>query len=308
MTDGPARRPFPSRAYFALVACVILAGAFVPASAQAMAVLPACEAKSPTIDSVTLKEVTMAGVRLEAQINPQGDETSYKFLIVWRALNPLERGEPLPGAPPVQEGHIAAGSSDVTVSAFLSGLQPGYMYWYEVVASNLGGPATSGATMFLYFHSSEAPNGVLAGPPYAPLERTGCLDELGNLAAAETVREQRAKEAAAKEAAAVKEQEETKARAAAVLANEEAARKHREQAAATDTRAQACTVPSLRGDTLSTARRALAKAHCRLGKVSRPREHHHGQLVVIGQRVGIGAKLPGDTRVGVTLGRPLRRR
>jgi hypothetical protein len=84
-----------------------------------MAGLPACEAKSPTIDSVTLKEVTMAGVALEAEINPEGNETSYEFLIVWRALKPRERGEPLPGDPPSQEGHISAGSSDVTVSAFL---------------------------------------------------------------------------------------------------------------------------------------------------------------------------------------------
>jgi hypothetical protein len=303
------KRSFPARACrLALVSCAILAGGLVPSSAQAMAGLPACEAKSPTIDSVTLKEVTMAGVALEAEINPEGNETSYEFLIVWRALKPRERGEPLPGDPPSQEGHISAGSSDVTVSAFLSGLQPGYTYWYQVIATSLGNNTRSAATALPYFNPDWYYSGYEEGPPYAPPVRAGCLDESGRLGAEETVREQRAKEAAAMQAAAAKEQEEAKARAAAVLADEEAARKHRqEEAAATDTGAQGCVVPPLRGDTLTSVRRTLSKAHCRLGKVSRPTEHHHGQLVVIGQRVDAGSKLPSDARVGVTLGRPLRR-
>ena len=289
----------------------MLACGLVPSSAQAMAGLPACEAKSPTIDSVTLKEVTMAGVALEAEINPQGNETSYEFLIVWRALKPRERGEPLPGEPPSQEGHISAGSSDVTASAFLSGLQPGYTYWYQVIATSLGNNTRSAATALPYFNPDwfeEVPP-YAEGPPYAPPERAGCSDESGDLAAAETGREQRAKEAAAKEAAATEEQEEDKARAAAVLAGEEAARKHREEeAAARDTRAQACIVPTLRGDTLTSARRALSKAHCRLGKVSKPKGHHHGQLVVTQERASAGAKLPSDARIAFILGGPLRRR
>lgn len=72
---------------------------------------------------------------------------------------------------------------------------------------------------------------------------------------------------------ALQVQEEAKIRAAAVLAGEEAARKRRvEEAAASAAQSgtPAC-VPSLRGDTLTSARRALSKAHCRLGKVSRPR-------------------------------------
>jgi hypothetical protein len=72
---GPAR---VLRCLGALCAGVAVFG--FPYCSQAVAGLPACEAKNPTIESATFKEVTMAGVGLEAQINPQGNETSYEFL------------------------------------------------------------------------------------------------------------------------------------------------------------------------------------------------------------------------------------
>lgn len=222
-------RPTRGVRYFGVL-CTAVAVFSFPCCSQAVAGLPACEAKPPTIESVTLKEVTVAGVSLEAQINPQGNETSYKFTIVWRAAEPTERGESPPGGPLVQEGHIGANSSPVTVSASLSGLQPDYLYWYEVIASNLGGTTRSIANMFLYFHSSSAPNGAIAGPPYAgpEVERTACLNESGNLAAAETVREQReieAKEAAAKQATA----KEATAKQAAAKEAEEAPKRSAEE-------------------------------------------------------------------------------
>jgi hypothetical protein len=269
-----------------------------PCCAQAIAGLPACEAKSPTIEKVTLKEVTTAGVALEAQINPQGNETSYEFLIVWRALKPMERGEPFRGDPPPQEGRIGAGSSDVTVSAFLAGLQPGYTYWYQVVATSLGNNTRSDASALPYFNPDWYYTGLEEGPPYVPPERAGCSGESGDLAAAETVREQRAKEAAeaaAKEAAA--KEAAAKEQAAEEAALKRATEEHRDAIAP----AGHCTVPDVRGDTLSAARRAIDNAHCRLGRVRRP-SHHRGVLVVTGETPPRGKTLGNGASVTLVMG------
>jgi hypothetical protein len=280
---------------FLLAGCAILsAGVLSPNLALAGGVR-ACEVHPPTIEGVRLTGApTLAGVSLEAQINTHNAETTYEFRIVWRGLNSTERGEALPGGPIAHEGWIAAGAGVVTVSTLLSGLQPGYTYWYEVVASNLGGTETSGASGFAYFNGGADEGG---GPVYTPGNWEGCEIESGDEAAIRTVQEQRAKEAAA-----IKEQEESKTREAARLAAEEAARKrHEEEAAvAAQREAPACTVPSLRGDTLAAARRALAKTHCRLGKVSRP-AHRHAALIVARQSTRNGEKLPDGAAVAVTL-------
>lgn len=264
-----------------------------PCCAQAIAGLPACEAKSPTIEKVTLEEVTMAGAALEAQINPQGNETTYEFMIVWRALKPTERGEPFRGDPPPQEGRIGAGYSDVTVSAFLAGLQPGYTYWYQVVATSLGNNTRSEATALPYFNPDWYYTGLEEGPPYVPPQRAGCSGESGDRAATEIVREQRAKEAAeaaAKESAA-------KERAAEEAARERAAEGHADAIAQTGR----CTVPGVRGDTLSAARRAIDNAHCRLGRVRRP-SHYRGVLVVIAQTPRRGRTLGNAASVTLVMG------
>jgi hypothetical protein len=78
---------------------------------------------------------------------------------------------------------------------------------------------------------------------------------------------------------------------------EAAERKAREEAQASH-----CVVPSLTKDTLSKARRALGKAHCRLGTVTRPRKRVRGALVVRRQSPRSGTQLAGGARVSVTLG------
>jgi hypothetical protein len=271
--------------------CAVVAVFAFPFCAQAVAGLPACEAKSPTIDSVTLKSVTMAGVALEAQINPQGNETSYEFLVVWRALKPLERGEPVSGGSAAPEGRIGAGSSDVPVSGFLSGLQPGYTYWYQVVATSLGNSTRSEATALPYFNPKWYDSGREEGPPYAPSDRAGCWTESGNFGALETVREQRAIEAAAKQAKEA----------------EEAALKRRgEEHPDAIIPPVGCKVPGVKGDTLRSARIAIDHAHCRLGRVKRP-SHYHGVLVVTAQTPHRGMTLRGKASVAIVLG-PARER
>jgi hypothetical protein len=62
-----------------------------------------------------------------------------------------------------------------------------------------------------------------------------------------------------------------------------------------------CAVPSLLGHSLTAARSALRRDHCKLGAVKRPR-HAHGKLVVVRQSVKRGSKLREDTAVAVLLG------
>lgn len=64
-----------------------------------------------------------------------------------------------------------------------------------------------------------------------------------------------------------------------------------------------CNVPKLKGDSLAKAKRALSKAHCSLGKVTRPK-HSHGQLVVLSQGARAGSTHPAGFKVGVKLGTP----
>jgi hypothetical protein len=64
----------------------------------------------------------------------------------------------------------------------------------------------------------------------------------------------------------------------------------------------ACVVPRLKGKTLAQARTLLSKAHCTLGKVTRPRHVTNGQKLVVGStRPGAGTKLPQGAKVAVTL-------
>jgi hypothetical protein len=274
----------------AVVTCCLC---FVPEAVG----LTACEAIKPTIEHVRLTKVTLAGVGLEAQINPKGTETAYEFLIVWQSLNPPEGGEPLPGGPLAQGGHIAAGNGDVTVSAVLSGLQPGYTYWYEVVASNLAGKTKSGASPFSYFYSGGYPEGTGSGPPYIP-ESSPCSIESGNDVAAEMVEDYR-KEQQAKEAAKAKAAEEA---ASKRRVEEERAHSNAPSNAPTSN----CVVPSVQGDTLSAARRAIARAHCRLGHVGRSRRYRRA-LVVTRQNPRRGVRLNNGAAITLTLG-PAHRR
>jgi hypothetical protein len=60
-----------------------------------------------------------------------------------------------------------------------------------------------------------------------------------------------------------------------------------------------CVVPALKGKTLTKARAALRKAHCRLGTVKKP--HTHAKLVVSKQSPKPGVKRVYGTKVNVTL-------
>jgi hypothetical protein len=62
-----------------------------------------------------------------------------------------------------------------------------------------------------------------------------------------------------------------------------------------------CVVPRLVGKTLAQARTALRKAHCKLGKVTKPRKHGHHKLVVKRSRPRAGSVRPVGTKVALAL-------
>jgi streptogramin lyase len=63
-----------------------------------------------------------------------------------------------------------------------------------------------------------------------------------------------------------------------------------------------CLVPKLKGRTLAQARQALRRAHCNLGRVSRPAGHNKRRLVVVRQTPAARRSLPFGGKVNVRLG------
>jgi hypothetical protein len=244
--------------------------------------LPACEAKYATIEDVRLIGLSAAGASFEGEINPEGTETSYEFSIIGRQMNGSERPEELSG--PVQGGQLGAGTSAVSVHVLLSGVQPGYVYWLEVVATNLAGTTRSTPGYFFYDDRSAEGEPIVSHWPYRT-DESGCSIESGDLAAARTVQEQREKEAAEKKTA-------EEARSAAKIAAEGA------RPTAT---VRSCIVPSLKGDTLNVARHMILRAQCRVGKVSRP-HHHRGALVVLRESPARGRTLAAGAAIALRLG------
>jgi hypothetical protein len=207
--------------------CVLTVLAVSLGFASSAQALTACEATKPTIEHVSLTEETPAGVMFEAEINPQDSETTYEFVIVWQLHNPenpSDRGEPVHESLREVGGPISAGAGDVAVSGLVTGLERGYTYWYEVVASNLAGKTRSGARWFSYYYTGGYPDGIGSGPPHEA-EVTPCEIESGNEAARRNAMEGQAEEQPQK----VKEQEEQQAKEAALRAAQAAALKKREE-------------------------------------------------------------------------------
>jgi hypothetical protein len=277
-------------------------------AASQAAALTACESVKPTIEHVQLTEVSAAGVAYEAQIDPQNSATTYEFVIVQQLRNPenpLDYGEPAPEDLRAVGGPIPAGAGDVTISGQVTGLEHGYTYWYEVVASNLAGETRSGGdTWFSYFYAGGFPYGVpgvkYRGTPPSPCALEQAKQEADRITArTEAERQQQAHE-----------RQELLAKEAAVqYAAEEAALKRREEEEAdaeATSHAPACVVPALKGDTLRAARRAIDEAHCRLGEIHET-HRHRGMLMVVGQSQRHGAKLADGAVIALTV-RPSRSR
>jgi hypothetical protein len=83
--------------------------------------------------------------------------------------------------------------------------------------------------------------------------------------------------------------------------NEEEESEEGEANTASGHSAHRCVVPTLEGDSLSAARTALSRAHCKLGKISEP-HLRHVVLVIVEQSKSSGKHLRGGAQIAVRLG------
>jgi hypothetical protein len=260
--------------WLALVTVILAALALAPASA------PAEPSGPPMIESVG--SGVGGEVALSAHINPDGLETSYEIGLECSPCGPGDQWA---------KGTLPAVNESRTVTLTLTGVQPG-RHWFAVRASNTDGEESRRSEALEVppspgpFPEGTAPNHIVETPfPSAANE------QLKEIAIKEEQR--RAKEKAEAEQKA----RELTARPATELNHTD----EQPPAAPRQTKHPACLVPALKGDTLAVARRALRRAHCRLGTVHQP-THHHGTLRVSAQGTPAGEHLAGGARVTLTLG------
>jgi hypothetical protein len=301
----PTRHPQAARGRRALTAA-LAASAMLAASA--LAPTTAAAIGEPLISEGAAWEVG-SEVLVGAHIDPEGLETTYEIQVEC----------PDHALCQATEGQLPAVDEARAVTLTLTDPQRGDTYLFTVTAHNTDGRA-SASWRFQVPRLIEqpippeslptespippgaAPEGVLDKEHYTPPELTWA-NKSGDEAAERTVREQRAKEQAEQQA-----KEATAQRAAALKQAEEEiqqgeveAQRAREAIAREEAEHPACTVPALKGDTLTAARHALTHAHCRLGKVTQP-HHHHSTLRVSAQAPRPGEQLAHGAPVSLTLG------
>jgi hypothetical protein len=250
------------------------------------------EGISPLIGPITVGGQSSGEGIVEAQIDPEGHETTYAITLNCPGQDQCQR----------TEGQLPADQEEHAVSLKLTGLQPGSSYRFEIYAHSTAGVAAwSGEFTVQKIPPGAAPNGGRVTEGYTPPELPWA-NQSGKEGAERTVAEQRAKEheeQQAKEAAA--------SHAAEIVALKRGLEEARASALREEAEHSACIVPALKGDTLSAARRALSKAHCRPGAI-----HHIGRQYSI-QRVSTqgaqaGDRLAHNSRVALWLGARKRRR
>ncbi len=197
----------------------------------------AAEGAAPVIGHVSAAEVAEHEVKVEAQIDPGGLETAYDIWLVWQLPDPpggppANAGEGPTGGLQTQTGHVAAATTDQTVSATFTGLQWGYVYYYVVVAANAANQTRGESPYQFALHASgEFPNGEGTGPP-SESEVPLWYSKLSEEESAKTIEEYEATNAKELEAQHAKEHQEQEFREAAARAAEATARREREEEAA----------------------------------------------------------------------------
>ena len=107
----------------------------------AVVAVPALAAEPPTIDGESSGGVTATAASLAALINPNGQETTYKFEYSTEATGETLEGtvESVPGAEPLPEV-----AEDQTAGVTVESLTPHTQYFYRVVATNASKETTTG--------------------------------------------------------------------------------------------------------------------------------------------------------------------
>lgn len=115
-----------ARRLFVATLCVLVGG-LVLSSASALAVGP----EAPTIMSESVETVEATAATLQAEIDPGGAATTYRF--------EYGTGESYGQSTP-ESASIGEGETGHVVTTRITGLQPGTTYHYRVVASNVESP------------------------------------------------------------------------------------------------------------------------------------------------------------------------
>lgn len=290
-----------SRRWVVLLAavCVAICCALPPTVAMAAT-------KAPEVGYLAASHVSTSGATIEVPINPEGGETSYEIALECQSPGESSQScEPLTVGPQRQQGVLSPSSEQQVVTDAVSGLQSGYLYKYDVIAANSVARA------------GYVGDGFITCPLQGPCPQQPFLEGLAlwNIEGAQSsaneapkreeereAKKREEEERPAKEAAA-RSAREREVREAGERAGREAAERERlaKEQSAKQAAAAMCHVPSLEGDTLAAARRALGKAHCKLGKVSEARGHYK-KLVVTSQSAKHGKILTGGAAVAVKLG------
>lgn len=258
--------------------------------------------KAPEVGYLPASNVSTTGATIEVPINPEGGETSYEISLECQSATQNNQNcEPLTVGSQRRQGVLAPWFEQRIVTDSITGLQSSYLYKYKVIASNSDGREGYVGDGFL----TCSPQGG-CGQPYLIGESLWNIEgaeregkEAPRLEGEREAKQKEEEERPAKEAAA-RAAHEREIREAGERAGREAAERERRAKYAA---AAMCHVPSLRGDSLDAARRALRKGHCDLGKVREPRKHH-APLVVRTQSIRAGRKLAKGAAVAVQLGPP----
>lgn len=116
----------------------------------------------PAIEGLTSSELTSTEATLEAEINPHGLATTYRF----EYGTSINYGQ----ATPAPEGALAAANSPQAARVRITGLQPNVTYHYRLVASSAIGDSMSADHTF-NFAPPECPNATVrqqTGAAYLP--------------------------------------------------------------------------------------------------------------------------------------------
>jgi hypothetical protein len=268
----------------------------------------AAEVERPTIDSVSVATVYEHEATLEAQVDPQGSETAYEFLLECQGALPC------PSVTTGQRGHIAAGFTASRVSAHLTGLVEGASYRFGVIATNSAGSSESRGYILdvPVTPPGACPNGCGTNEQYGS-EVPGWYVNLSNSESEQTVKayeakvakEREAKEHAEQEAQHTREQEEAQATEAAAKVAQAAALRQREE------EAMAVGVVSLASAKIMVkdGRVSLVKLECRgtaicRGKLMLVSRATHSKAGTRARTAKIGTanfSIPTDTTGSVTL-------
>jgi hypothetical protein len=100
----------------------------------------------PSVDGLASANLTATTADLNAQVNPNGLDTTYRFEY---GLT-ISYGQ----SAPVPDGTISASSADQAISVHLDSLIPQNVYHYRLVATNIDGTTTTGDQTFNFYPPS----------------------------------------------------------------------------------------------------------------------------------------------------------